>query len=36
MAAFKAKIVDIGTDCFRNSQHVQRQQTSQSVIPGTG
>jgi hypothetical protein len=35
MTSFKAEIVNIGTDRFRDSQPVQCQQTRQSVIPGT-
>jgi hypothetical protein len=36
MASLKAKIVNIGTDSFRDSQSVQSQQTCQSMIPSAG
>jgi hypothetical protein len=36
VASFEAKIINVGTDCFRGSQPVQGQQTCQGMIPRTG
>jgi hypothetical protein len=36
MAWFKAKIINVGTDRFRDTQPVQGQQTRQGMIPRTG